>query len=195
MANRAYAVWIPGLSCLALITGCASGGGRELYEGVRFYERQAVPALEERWSGGWNEIPMFVVMEGDYANGVRGPRALALRDAILGRRPGRQDLFRIVLMGDLVGDTLGSVLWQPPVFAARECVMFDVEPGEPGRPACTRQEVTTREAWQPEPMLRTAWEEGGNVVLFVGEEYSGTFRGLRGYVLRCPDRGDGPVCR
>lgn len=192
---RAFAVSILGLSGLALVAGCASGGGRELYSGVRFYERESAPAPEGRWTGGWDEIPMFVVTEGDYADGVRGPRALALRDAIFGRRPGRQDLFGIVRMGEVAGDTLGSVLWRPPVFAERECVMFDVEPGEHGRPACTRQEVTAREAWQPEPMLRTAWEEGGNAVLLLGEEYSGQFRGLRGYILRCPDRGDGPVCR
>lgn len=195
MSSRTYAVSVLGLSGLVLVAGCASSGGRELYTGVRFYEHEETPAPERRWTGGWNEIPMFVVTEGDYADGVRGPRALALRDAILDRRPGRQDLFGIVRMGELAGDTLGSVLWRPPVFADSECVMFDVEPGAAGSPACTRREVTPREAWQPEPMLRTAWEEGGNVVLLVGEEYSGRFRGLRGYVLRCPDRGEGPSCR
>jgi hypothetical protein len=78
-----------------------------------------------------------------------------------------------------------------------ECTSFDIIPADgiqPERRVCQRVDTTSSEIWNPEIAQRAAVEVGGNALLFVREEYAGTFRGLRGYVLRCPEGESGPVC-
>lgn len=181
---------------VALALACASGGGVEIHSGVTYYADETA-APHERWDETWREIPIFVVMEGDGENGVRGPRALAIRDGVLAAQPTRHDLFQVVPSGSAQGDTLGSLLWLPEEGVERTCGMFQAVPGDSVNPTtfpCTRVETNVRESWRPTPIQRTVWEQGGNAVVLVGEEYSGVFRGLRGYVLRCPDSRDGPAC-
>ena len=181
---------------VALALACASGGGVEIHSGVTYYADETADQYE-RWNKTWQEIPIFVVMEGDGDVGVRGPRALAIRDGVLAQRPTRHDLFQAVPPGTVQGDTLGSLLWLPDEVAERQCVMYEGVPGDSVTPMtfpCTRMETNVMESWRPMPIQRTVWEQGGNAVVLVGEEYSGTFRGLRGFVLRCPESSEGPAC-
>lgn len=181
---------------VALGLACASGGGVEVHSGVTYYADETATE-HERWNDTWREIPIFVVMEGDGDMGVRGPRALAIQDGVFAAQPGRRDLVQVVPPDAVQGDTLGSLLWLPDEVAESQCVMFEVVPGDSVSPTtfpCSRRETNVVERWAPSPIQRTVWEQGGNAVVLVGEEYSGVFRGLRGYVLRCPDSNDGPRC-
>jgi len=177
---------------VAGLVACASAGGREVYQGVRFYASEGAPVFD-RWSGGFSDIPVFVVT-GD--GGITGMRALAVRDALMDKVSGRQELFGIVRHGDVRGDTLGEILWAPNRATDRECVSYTFVPGDSIRPmttVCDRETVSARETWNPTPLQRTVLEAGGNAVLLTVEDYAGTFRGLRGFVLRCGE-GQPPDC-
>ena len=103
----------------------------------------------------------------------------------------------MVREGELRGDTLGEVLWAANRGTDRECVSYTFIPGDSIRPAstqCDREMISAREMWNPTPLQRTVLEAGGNAVLLVREDYAGTFRGLRGLVLRCRDAQPVPDC-
>jgi len=193
-AARRGAVLIPAAVAVALSAACASSG-RELAGGIRFYPRRDVAA--ERRDGGWQDVPILVVMEGTGSEGVRGPRALAVRDALWDRTPNRRDRWRVVLPGEAAGDTVGEVLWTPMTSMSRECTVFDITPSDgvrPERSTCTRVDTSAHEVWVTEGIQQAALDVGGNAVLLFREEYAGTFRGLRGYVLRCREEASGPAC-
>lgn len=193
----------PGFAALVLVSALASAwlaaacatGGREIVEGVRYY-----PASEgevERWQGSWQDVPILVVIGRTGGEGVRGARSLAVRDALRDQLPGRRDLWRPVVPGEAAGDTLGELLWRPLTSSSRECVGYDIVPGDSvrlQRTICNRTETSSMASWNPSAIQRAAVEVGGNAVLLVREEHAGTFRGLRGWVLRCPEGGSGPIC-
>lgn len=148
----------------------------------------------ERREGGTTGIAVFVVTS---PGAVTGRRALAVRDAVMSVGRGSRELFEIVEYGDVGGDTLGSVLWAPGMTADRECVGYTFSPGDSIRPAsqtCNRELVSSVETWNPRPLYQTVFEAGGNAVVLVEEDYSGSFRGLRGFVLRCRGEGSTPDC-
>lgn len=182
------------MAAVALAAACATSG-REIVEGVRYY-----PAWEEepeRSQGSWQDVPILVVVGEAGAEGVRGPRALAVRDALWRQLPVRRDLWRTVVAGEAQGDTLGGLLWDPAAAMGSECTSYEIIPADsvrPQREVCQRIDTTSSEVWSPEDVQRAAIEVGGNAVLFVREEYAGTFRGLRGWVLRCPEGPSGPAC-
>jgi len=181
-------------AALALSAGCASSG-RELAGGIRFYAR---PEIEpERTGGSWQDVPILVIMAGSGGEGVQGPRALAVRDALWGQLPSRRGLWRVVLPGEVAGDTLGEVLWLPETAMSRECTGYEITPADgvrPERTRCTRVETSSREAWRTQALQQGALDVGGNAILLFREEYAGTFRGLRGYVLRCREGASGADC-
>ncbi len=98
-----------GVLLAVVVAGCA-GGGREIYDGVRFY-----PRGDAEWSVGpvayYEGVPLLISQNPDDPNWITMDRLLQIRDE-LGVRHRRDDVMSLVHVWDLPHDTIGSLRWE-----------------------------------------------------------------------------------
>ena len=94
---------------LVCFAAACSGGGREIYAGVRFYPRGELERPEEPVAY-YENVPLLVVQDPDQPNWIHMDRLLEIRDE-LGVRHRRDDVLSIVYSWTVPHDTLGSLRW------------------------------------------------------------------------------------
>ena len=98
-----------GVLLATLSAGC-SGGGREIYTGVRFFATG-----DTEWPIGpvayYERVPLLVSQDPDDPNWITMDRLLQIRDE-LGVRHRRDDVLSIVHNWEAPHDTIGSLRWE-----------------------------------------------------------------------------------
>lgn len=163
------------LVAATLVAAACGSAGREVRPGITFYPREEPPPeARTEWEGSWVDVAVYVSRDPDETE-------LWIDEFVIGRieesletyRTGNRARVGRLYGGDSGGDadTVGAFLWR--YYTSR----YGAETLGSAR-----------------SLQRAAVDVGGNAVLLVHEEIAQGFRGLRGYILRCPTREGVPDC-